>query len=95
MDASARYIGLATGLHRPFFTLLTSPTPRKKKLHNHCFQFLLGSTVVPREIEDNSYAKCRDINKMHYGNFGPRETIKISSEVDNIRYSKKTEYYTG
>ena len=29
---------------------------------------------------------------MHYGNFGPRETIKTSSEVDNIWYSKKTEY---
>ena len=25
-------------------------------LHNHCFQFLLGNTVVPREIEDNGYA---------------------------------------
>ena len=24
---------------------------------NHCFQFLLGITVVPREIQDNSYAK--------------------------------------
>ena len=22
-------------------------------LHNHCFQFLLGITVVPREIQDN------------------------------------------
>ena len=31
---------------------------------------------------------------MHYGNFGPRETIKTSSEVDNIWYSKKTEYNT-
>ena len=26
-------------------------------LHNHCFQFLLGITVVPREIQDNGYAK--------------------------------------
>ena len=26
-------------------------------LHNHCFQFLLGITVVPREIVDNGYAK--------------------------------------
>ena len=22
-------------------------------LHSHCFQFFLGITVVPREIEDN------------------------------------------
>ena len=76
------------------FHLVNLPHPPKKKLHNHCFQFLLGSTVVPRENEDNSYVKCRDINKMHYGNFGPRETIKTSSEVDNIWYSKKTEYNT-
>ena len=26
-------------------------------LHNNCFQFLLGITVVPREIENNGYAK--------------------------------------
>ena len=26
-------------------------------LHSHCFQFFLGITVVPREIEDNGYAK--------------------------------------
>ena len=42
-------------------------------LHNHCFQFLLGTTVVPREIQDNSYAKCffggvgGGVNKMHNG----------------------------
>ena len=30
---------------------------KKKKLHDPCFQFLLGITVVPREIQDNGYAK--------------------------------------
>ena len=25
-------------------------------LHNHCFEFLLGITVVPREIENNGHA---------------------------------------
>ena len=29
----------------------------KEKLHDPCFQFLLGITVVPREIQDNGYAK--------------------------------------
>ena len=33
------------------------PHPPLKKLHNHCFQFLLSITVVPREIDDN---------KVHY-----------------------------
>ena len=39
-------------------------------LHNHCFQFLLGITVVPREIVDNGYAKFRERgggNKVHCG----------------------------
>ena len=32
------------------------------------FQFLLGITVVPREIEDNSYAKFFwGANKVNYG----------------------------
>ena len=33
---------------------MTSFTP---DLHNHCFQFLLGIPVVPREIEDNGYIR--------------------------------------
>ena len=33
------------------------PPPPTKILHNHCFQFLLGVTVVPREIIDNGCAK--------------------------------------
>ena len=44
-----------------------------KILHNHCFQFLLGFTVIPREIEDNGYAKLwgwggggGGVSKMHY-----------------------------
>ena len=34
---------------------LVPPPYIKNILHNHCFQFLLGITVVPREIEDNGY----------------------------------------
>ena len=30
--------------------------PPPQILHNHCFQFLLGITVVPREIQDNGSA---------------------------------------
>ena len=26
-------------------------------LHKHCFQFLLGLTIVPRENKNNAYAK--------------------------------------
>ena len=33
-------------------------------LHNHCLQFLLGITVVPREIKDNTYAKFKFYKKI-------------------------------
>ena len=38
-----------------------------KILRNLCVSFLLGITVVPREIENNAYAKFWGANKMHYG----------------------------
>jgi len=34
-----------------------APCLPSKLLLNHCFQFLLGVTVVPREIEVNAYVK--------------------------------------
>ena len=49
------------------WTLFTPPPPPKKKLRNHCFQFLLGITVIPREIKDNAYVKFWGVNKVHYG----------------------------
>ena len=38
-----------------------------KILRSHCFQFLLGITVIPRETKDNGYAKSWWVNKMLYG----------------------------
>ena len=41
----------------PTITIFTmthnAPCLPPKILQNHCFQFLLGITVVPREIKDN------------------------------------------
>ena len=37
-----------------------------KALHSHWFKLLLGITVVPKEIKDNTYAKFRGGNKVHY-----------------------------
>jgi len=34
-----------------------TPCLPPKILHNLCFPFLLGITVIPRETEDNAYAK--------------------------------------
>ena len=44
-----------------------APCLPPRLLHNHCFQFPLVITVVPREIEDNDYAKFWEVNKVHYG----------------------------
>ena len=45
-----------------------------KILHNHCFQIIQCITVVPREIENNGYAKFfvvvvggGGVNRVHYG----------------------------
>ena len=35
-------------------------------LHNQCFQISHGITVVPREIENNGYAKFWGVNKVNY-----------------------------
>ena len=56
-----------TWLYRRLLDLVYPPPPPKKKLRNHCFQFLLGITVIPREIEDNAYVKFWGVNKVHYG----------------------------
>ena len=37
--------------------------------HKHCFQFLLGNRVVPRENKNNAYAKFGGTNKEYYGIF--------------------------
>ena len=38
-----------------------------KILHKHCFQFLLGVKMAPRETEDNAYQNFGVTNKEHYG----------------------------
>ena len=36
-------------------------------IHNHCFQYLLGITVVPGQIEDEGYAELLGVNNVHLG----------------------------
>ena len=61
--------------HIPHNTHCLPPSPPSppKILHNLCFPFLLGITVVPRETEDNAYAKFWGTNKVHYGGCGNGE----------------------
>jgi len=40
-----------------------TPCLPPKNVHNLCFPFPLGITVVPRETEDNAYAKFWGANK--------------------------------
>ena len=50
-----------------------APYLSPKILHNLCFSFLLGITAVPKETENNAYAKFGGgggVNKVHYGKCG-------------------------
>ena len=38
-----------------------------KVLQKNCFQFLLGFTILPRELVNNTYAKFWGVNKVGYG----------------------------
>ena len=62
-----------------------SPLPPKKILHDHCFQFLLGITVIPREIIDNGYA-IWGVNKVHYGLCENGEFINSACQILKFRY---------
>ena len=69
-------------------SLIAPPPPSKKKiLHNLCFSFLLGITAVPRETENNAYAKFWGANKVHYGrcSSGECSTYRTYNEVILIK----------
>ena len=82
----------------PCLPLPPTPPHQKKKLHKHCFQFFLGVTVVPGEIEGNGYAKFCEVNKVHYGLSKNSEWPKISRVLQrtnskrsaNKKYSKNS-----
>ena len=38
-----------------------------KVLQKHCFLFLLEFTILPRELENNTYAKFWGVNKVYCG----------------------------
>ena len=63
-----RILHLHLSHNAPYFP---PPPPPPKKLPNRVcfffFTFLLGITAVPREIENNAYAKFWRANKVHYG----------------------------
>ena len=55
-------------LMRHFHISHHAPYLLSKILHNLCFPFLLGITAVPREIENNTYAKFGGQMKSIMGN---------------------------
>ena len=55
-----------------------APYVHPKILHNPRFSFLLGITAVPREIQNNAYAKSCGENKVHYGSCASGVLNKIS-----------------
>ena len=66
---------------RHFHIPHNTPCLPPKNLHNRCFPFPLGITVVPRESEDNAYAKFWGANKVYYGGMGGCGNGKCVTEV--------------
>ena len=60
--------------------------PPPQMLHNLCFSFLVGITAVPREIENNPYAKFYGVNKVHFGRCASGEILFLTVHI--ICYSK-------
>ena len=62
-----------------------------KILHNYCFQFLLGITVIPRKIQDNVYAKDwgggrggGGVSKVHYCIFVYVKMVNCKKKLSSI-----------
>ena len=52
---------------RHFHIPHNTPCLPSKILHNLCFPFLLGITIIPRETEDNANGNFWGANKVYYG----------------------------
>ena len=73
------------------FTICTSPIihlvcPPPQILHTLCFSFLLGITAVPREIENNAFAKFGGANKVHFGRCASGEWKKANKQKPSPRF---------
>ena len=79
------YIGHSEKYHN---ALCLSP----QILHKHCFQFLLGLTMVTRENKNNAYAKFGGTNKEYYGIFRNAQLTLGSKfiNVTGLTLSKRT-----
>ena len=74
-----------------------APCLPPKILHNYCVQFLLGNTVVPREIEDNGYTIFLGgggagrggvgVNKVHYGLCGNSDISQMEMRLKLTLFS--------
>ena len=75
-----------------------APCLPPKILHNYCFQFLQGNTVVPREIEDNGYAffflgggegeaGVVGVNKVHYSLCGNSDILHMEMRLKLTLFS--------
>ena len=60
------------------------PYPKKEKnFRNLCFSFLLGITGVPREIENNAYAKFGEQIRCIMGD------VEVAYELLNVTWLNK------
>ena len=74
LSESIRHLQIS--LNEPYFPQI---------FHNLCFSFLLGFTTVPKEIENNAYAKFWGENKVRYRRCaGGEQVIRIHSTMGNF-----------
>ena len=64
--------------------------PLSQILHNLCFSFLLGITAVPREIENNAYAKFWGTDSVHLN----AEEIARTNHNESFTRNHVSESYT-
>ena len=67
LPSAEQRIDLIRYFHIPIIHIVYLTPPPPNVLHKHCFQFLLGFTILPRELENNTYAKFWGVNKVYYG----------------------------
>ena len=74
---------------QPLFAPPPPPPSKKKSSPNHCFQFLLGSTVDPRGKEDNGYVKFGGVNKVYKGLCQNGELLWQKSKINPYKNGAK------
>ena len=73
----------------------SAPCSQSNILHNHCFQFLMGISAVPREIEEIWEGGWGEANKVHYGLCGNGKMVNEMNPFPFVTRNLKFRYYNS